>query len=408
MTRTLSCAVLLALAATGAASAQSVRFEDVVRNLRNPDPGVRLEAVRLLREAQHREAIVPLAPLVNDPVERVQLEAMAAALSFFLVEEVPERRRVALVFEVRDRGGAMGAFERGPLAVWPRPLAPSALVTELLKAVDDEDGRVRIQAIYAVGLVGRGGIGASEEEQLLKALDHYDPDVRTGAARVIGRLGVTAAGDGLVKAINDSDAQVRHAAMRALGALREDRAVVALTEQLEYYGRGDGARAAMDGLSLIAHRSSVPVFVARLGDRDPDIRRAAAEGLGRAGDVSARSALESGATTDPSAGVRAAMAYALQKVGGHYVPRLIEFLDNPGAGGQVQAYLIELGPSVERDLIPSLQEPDAGIRTAVAEVLGEIGGEAAVAALEAARSRDRRTAQAASRALERISRRRMP
>ena len=110
----------LVLSAAGAAWAQPARFDDVVRNLRNPDPKVRLNAVRLLREARYPEAIVPLAPLVNDPLDPIQLEAIAAELSFFLVRDLPERRKVGLVVEVRNRGTAEEAFELGPLAVWPR------------------------------------------------------------------------------------------------------------------------------------------------------------------------------------------------------------------------------------------------------------------------------------------------
>ena len=36
-----------------AVSAQQISFEDVVRNLRNPDPELRISAVRLLREARY-------------------------------------------------------------------------------------------------------------------------------------------------------------------------------------------------------------------------------------------------------------------------------------------------------------------------------------------------------------------
>src|SRR4026208_1249593 len=122
----------------GAAAAQQARFDDVVRNLRNPDPKARLNAVRLLREAKYPEAIVPIAPLVNDPLDPIQLEAIAAELSFFLVQDLPERRRLGFVVEVRNRGTAAEAFELGPLAVRPRP-APPELVNALLKAVDDEN-----------------------------------------------------------------------------------------------------------------------------------------------------------------------------------------------------------------------------------------------------------------------------
>lgn len=408
MYRTIASGALLLTMGAGPALAQQPKFEDVIRNLRNPEPKVRLNAVRLLREARYPEAIVPIAPLVNDPLDPIQLEAIATELSFFLVEDVPERRRLGFLVEVRNRGGAATAFELGPLAVWPRR-SPPELVEAILRAVDDENPRVRLEAIYAVGLVGKSPLGAEADAQLVKALDHYDPAVRAGAAQVIGRLKVDAASETLIKAVNDSSADVRYAAMRALGMLREERAVTALTEQLKYYERGDGAWAALDALARIGHASSVPMFLAYLNDKDPYLRRAAAEGLGRSGDTSALGTLETAAGNDTSPMVRAAMAYALQKLGRNYVSRLIEFLDEKRLTLQVQEYLLELGQPIEHELLPSLQEPDEAIRAAVAEVLGAIGGDASLTALQRAlNDSDKDVVQAATRALERLRMRRQP
>ena len=317
--------VLMGTAA--AITAQPARFDDVVRNLRNPDPKTRLGAVRLLREARYPEAIVPLAPLVNDPVDAIQLEAIAAELSFFLVNDVPEKRKLGFVVEVRNRGTAAEAFEMGPLAIWPRP-APPELLNALLKAVDDENARVRLEAIYAAATIPRGQLSLDAEEMLIKALDHYDPVVRAGAAHFAGRAGIKAAVDALIKSVGDSNADVRYASMRALGLLREERAVATLVEQLKLYGKGEGAWSAVDALAHIASASTVSVFTERLADKDPYLRRAAAEGLGRLGHTASMSALETGTGNDPSATARAAMAFALQKMGRSYVPRLIEFLDD--------------------------------------------------------------------------------
>ncbi len=279
------------------AAAQQVRFDDVVRNLRNPDPKVRLNAVRLLREAKYPEAVTPMAPLVTDPIDEIQLEAILAELSFFLVDDVPSRKRVALVVEVRNAGGAPAAFDLGPLAVWPRPVPPE-LIRGLLQAIDDEHPRVRLEATYALGCIARPPLDGQWAPQIVKALDHYDPAIRTAAARVAARLEVKAAGETLIKALNDSSAPVRYAAMRALGTLREELAVVALTDQFTFYGKGEGAWSALDALARIGHGSSVPLFKARLADRDPFLRRAAAEGLGRSGDTSELAALEIGAGND--------------------------------------------------------------------------------------------------------------
>ena len=405
MIRTILGGVLLLAAAAPPVSAQQARFEDVIRSLRHPEPRVRMNAVRLLREARHPEAIVPLAALVMDPIDQIQLEAIAAELSFFLVEDMPGKRRLGFIVEVRNRGGATAAFDLGPLAVWPRR-APPELVSSLLKAVDDETPRVRLEAIYALGIVGGGALNQDGEAQLVKALDHYDPAIRAAAARVAGRLRVTTGADVLIKSINDSSAEVRYASMQALGRLREERAVNALVEQLKFYGRGEGAWAALDGLARIAHPSSIPIFTERLTDRDPSLRRAAAEGLGRAKATAAIPALETAAGNDPSGPVRAAMQYALQKLGRNYIARLIEFLDESETTLQVQEYLLEFGPAIEKELLPSLQEPDEAIRAAVADVLGAIGGDASLSALQTLKDRDRSVVAAASRAVERIGMRR--
>ena len=79
-------------------------------------------------------------------------------MSFFLVEDVPSRRNVALVVEVARQGRPRSAFEQGPLAAWPRP-APQELVDALIQALDDENARVRIEAIYALGVVASAAAG---------------------------------------------------------------------------------------------------------------------------------------------------------------------------------------------------------------------------------------------------------
>ena len=66
------------------------------RGSREPDAGTRLHAVQLLKTAAYPEAAVPLAPLVTDPQDEVQLEAIAAELNIFLAEPVVPRKRVGV------------------------------------------------------------------------------------------------------------------------------------------------------------------------------------------------------------------------------------------------------------------------------------------------------------------------
>lgn len=415
--------LILTLIFAAAAAGQPLRFDDVVRNLRHPDPDVRMSALTLLREAKHLEAIEPIAPLVNDPLDSVQLAAIDTELSFYLVDNVPRRRRMAFIIEVRSSGRAEAAFAAGPLAVWPRPV-PAALLTSLLAAVNDEHQKVRIEAIYTLGAIAQAPLDGAHAAGLLEALDHYDPAIRAAAARVIGRLKVAAAGEALIRAVNDSQPPVRFAAMRALGDIGEITAVRALTQQLEHYRKGEGAWAALDALARIAHPSSLPLFTSRLADRDPFLRRAAAEGLARAGQSSTRfntaqtgaaaregstessavAALEYGASADSSEMVRAAMAFALQKLGRPSVSRLADALDAERMAPQIVGYFLELGPPVAAELTPHLKDPSDAIRGRVALILGAIGGEAERAALQPLlQDRSSEVRRAAERAIERIT-----
>jgi HEAT repeat protein len=397
---------LFVTAAVASIAQQPAKFEDVVRNLRNPDPKIRISAVRLLRETGYVEAITPLAAAVNDQVNEIQLEAIDAELSFFLVEPVPTKKRVALVVEVRTDGRAPAAFELGPLAVWPKPV-PVELVDALLQAVDDDHKKVRVEAIYTLGTIGSPAtvkLSEAATARLLKALDHYDPAVRAGAARVVGRLQVKSAGDALLKAVNDSNAEVRYASIRALGEIDDERAVQALTEQLSYYGSGEGAWSALEALARIAHPSSVSLFQSRLADKDPFLRRAAAEGIARAGDTKSVEPFITEVNQDPSEMVRAAMTFALYKKGhANFLGRLIDFMDSNQSALQISGYFMELGPSIVPLAIVRLKEPDAEVRRNLVTILGALGDQSTATALTPYKEdRSREVATAASYAIERI------
>lgn len=384
------------------ASDQQARFDDVVRNLRNPDPKARMQALELLRESKYLEAIQPIAPLVNDPLDAIQLAAIETVLSFYTVEEVSGRKRLAFIIEVRNSGPAESAFEAGPLATWPRPVPPE-LLTNLFTAVDDDNPKVRTQAIYTAGTIARPPLAAEHVLSLIKALDHYDPVIRRAAAQVAGRLDVKSAGEVLIRTVNDSQPAVRFAAMRALGEIGEATAVTALTQQLDHYRKGEGAWSALDALAQIGHESSAPIFRARLTDRDQFIRRAAIEGLGRAGTADDIPSIEGVFVKDSSDLVRAAAAFALQKLGRDAVPQLAAALASDRLAPQIAGYFIELGPATAAALSAHLQDLDDAVRGNVALVLGAIGGDAEISAIEPLlQDKNRDVVRAAQSAIERI------
>jgi HEAT repeat protein len=192
--------------------------------------------------------------------------------------------------------------------------------------------------------------------------------------------------------------------MRALGEIRDVTSVAVLTQQLEHYRKGEGAWSALDALARIGEASSIPVFKAALTDRDPQMRRSAAEGLGRAGAADAIAALEPLVVKDGSEMVRTAAAFALQKLGHDAVAHLAAGLASDRLAAQIAGYFIELGPTMAPALSAHLKDPSDALRGNVALVLGAIGGDAEIAAIEPLlQDRNRDVVRAAQSAIERIT-----
>ena len=378
-------------------------YEEVTRDLHSPDPAVRVAAMRALAVASYPESMAPIATLLTDQRDDIQLEAIDTLLSFVVVDRFTTTRRVALVVEVKDKQRPEAVFDAGPFVLIPRPVVPE-VVTGLAAAMRDDSERVRVDATYALGVLARPGVDAAGIQALVTAMGDPEKKVRLAAVRVAGALRAEGAGDAIINAINDKQPEVRTAAMRAIGDVRDERAVPALTEQFEFYERkGPYAEAAFDGLARIGSARSTPVFQEQLTSRSRLMRRYAAEGLARSGQASlSRPTLESCVGAEKEQDVALACAYALQSVGRPAVDRLVAALSQRSLAPVAMLYLTELGPPVAGPLGAYLQSPDAATREAVAMVLGVVGGADAIAALDRAKQDpDTDVARAVERAIAR-------
>ena len=126
----LSAGAALPAAPAAPASGSQVTFEQATRDLTSADVGTRLRAAQMLKAAAYPEAAVPLAKLVTDPKDEVQLEAIAGELNIFLAQKIVPRKRLGLVIEVRNPIAAAAAFSAGPLALGPHPV-PAEVLTAL-------------------------------------------------------------------------------------------------------------------------------------------------------------------------------------------------------------------------------------------------------------------------------------
>jgi HEAT repeat protein len=372
----------------------------------------------MLKAAGYPEAAIPLAPLVADPRDEVQLEAIAAELNIFLAERIVSKKRVGFVVEVRNVIAAEAVFSAGPSAVGPRPVPIDVLIA-LRGGARDDNPRVGLEALYAFGVLA-GEAGGSARREVLGAsgrdvaalIGSSDPALRYAAVRVLGRLFAKrpqdepvepSVGDAVITALNDSDRAVKGAAMQALGAMRYDRAVQALTDLFQYYARGDSAAATLDALARIANPVSAPLFTEQASSKSPTLRGIAIEGLARVGDASALGAIQAAVRAERNDGVVLAGAFASAMLDNAPLDRIAEALTRSKLRDQARQYLVELAPGRSAAFSRYLLDPDARMRLDVIDALGLGGDSAALPVVEPlTKDPDPQLARAAERAIARL------
>jgi len=401
-----------------AAPAAQVSFETATRDLTSPDAGTRFRAAQMLKEAAYPESAVPLAKLVTDPQDEVQLEAIAAELNIFLAEKIVVRKRVGFVVEVRNQIVAQKAFASGPLVIGPRPV-PMDVLSALRAAAADENPRVALEAIYAFGTLAVQAGGASRRELLRAAAPALaaltgapEPARRYAALRVIGRVFERrrqdepldeTLGDAVITMLNEKDRALKVAAMEALGAMRYERSVQALIDLFQHYGKGDEAAAALAALARIGHASAAPLFMAQLQTRNAPLRGIAIEGLARLGDRAKLADIHAAIGGDRDDAVLLAGAFASAMLSNAPIDSIAEALARAKVHDQARQYLVELVPGRPALLTRQAQDPDARIRAEVADVLGLAGDPAALPLAESlSKDADPQVARAAERAVARL------
>ena len=399
--------VFLTSPALSRAVSAQVSFEQATRDLTSADPAVRLRAAQRLRQVAYLEAAIPLAALVADPQDEVQLEAIAAELNIFLAEAIVPRRRGSVLSEQ--------AFSAGAGALGDRPV-PMEVLTALRLGARDENPRVALEALYAFGALAAEPAGGARRAMLRASgpdigafVGASDPAKRYAAVRVLGRVFARRAkddpidetvGDAVITALNDDDRTVKAAAMQVLGAMRYERGVQALTDLFQFYGKSDGADAALDALARIAHPMSAPLLTAQLSGKSSARRGIAIEGLARMGDASKQREIQQALDADRSDTVTLAGMYASALLANAPIDRLADALTRSRLHDQAKQYLVDLVAGRTAALASHLQDPDARLRLDVVEVLGLSGDPAALPLVEPLlKDRDPQVARAAVRAV---------
>jgi HEAT repeat protein len=413
--------LLLGLAASAPpAFAQSpeLRFEQVIADLANDDPEVRLRAARLLTANPYAEAALPLARAVVDADDAVQAEAIAAELNLHLAEPIVPRRRVGFIVELRNDISAPEIFRQGSAALDARPVDMPVL-SALRTAAHDEHPRVASDALYAFGALAGNAYGSNRSallstsgNDLAATLGSERTEVRLAALRAIARVYEWRAGDpgipqvlgdAVVTMLNDRSFNNRLAAIDALGAMRYERGVDALTGLFEHYQHGTVAAAALSALGRVAHPSSEETFVRALASRDPVVRRAAIEGLARLGAVSRLPAIRSATAAERDEEVLLAAHFAGVLLNDGPVDALVEGLTHPRTRQRSVRYIADAMAGRTAIFRPHMPDPNPAVRADLVDAAGLSGDPAAAALIEPLRGDEDPVVQrAVQRALARL------
>jgi HEAT repeat protein len=268
---------------------------DLAEYLADPDPQVRLNAVRVLTEHTPDGFAEALIAALSDPAAAVRREAAEGLRE--LVEVLPSAAGLAEHVDSSDAGvravvvdllralraGSSSLFGKAAVdadhrvrIAGVRGLVSLDDVDGLTAAADDDNREVRVAVAQGLATVARGGI-----DTVRTLAGDRDPLVRAAALTAFAALGAdTADAAELARALGDSAWQVRQGAARGLAGASPDAAVAALTEALSD-AHLDVRKAAV--LSLAAHVPSAPAaragLASALHDTDADVRAYARRAL---------------------------------------------------------------------------------------------------------------------------------
>jgi HEAT repeat protein len=417
-------AAILAFAPAAAAPADKPTFADLIANLKSPSAKTRQEAAEALGESRRREAIPALAELVRDPEVKVRLQVVSALRELRDLSAVPalvtslgdgevKIREEAIgtlveIYAERERSGGVSGFlnlfsdEYDRASVPPYTSVDASVYGALAGALRDEDRSIREEAALALGILD----GKPALSDLLAALQDPEASVRGAAATAIGKIGAVEEGKALIPLLADPSGEVRNRVLQALGVLRVREAGPALREMYEQNRKRELGGRVLACIARIADPAQGDLFRELVQDPDLETRRLAIEGLGRIADASMLPAFKKDYQRERREELKLAYSFALTLLGDRaFLDSIVLSLPSRTLGKRCRGYILEMGRPVAADLYPYLGDPEADIRAALADILGQLGEPGALEHLQPLiNDPNRDVADRANRAVERLKR----
>ncbi|MEX2216561.1 MAG: HEAT repeat domain-containing protein [Phycisphaeraceae bacterium] len=367
--------------------------------VKDKDLAVRVLAAQVLGKIKHVEAVPILITAMEDEDRGVRDSAILA-LAETGEPAIPALGQLLKHEDWQKRWAAAYALN---------VIGTIKTAEQLVRVLNDEDERVREQAVTAMARIGKDAIdalagaagdkeaglrqsaitalGAMEREETIpilhNALKDQDPFVREAAVAALGNTHSSKALPALGEALRTDDPKVRADAVQAMAKIGRD-ALEPLAEAAKHE-EWTVRRAAAEGLGMLDLIDCVAPLNRLLQDKDARVRSAAASGLARIGPPARLSITPLiNALKDESAEARDAASFALSRIApGNEtaIPALIralsdeDFRTRAGAANAI-ARIGSQAPSAVYPLIKALKDEDEQVALAARLALVKLGREA--------------------------------
>jgi len=269
-----------------------VRFDTLVKALRDKEPEVIRSAMLALRRGPEEKVIGAVVPLLRHQNFVVRT---CAAQTIDTIRWIPKERDERVSFYVAkgwfERAATNGvdaipalqlALETAPVSAAVRAvdalgrISHPSVVKLLRGALKSSEPAICIAATDALGRIG----GADAVEALIESLRSNMTQIRAAAAQALGSLGAAEATGLICQMLTDKEWEVRREAATALGKLNNPETLEPLAKVLDDID-ADVREAAAMSLSRTGDRRAVRPLVLALKDEVGSVRRIAAAGLSR-------------------------------------------------------------------------------------------------------------------------------
>ncbi len=346
----------------------------------DPAPEVREEASIALIKIGGADCLAGLRKATKDADPDIQSLAVDGIVNFYL----PGYVKFGWLNSVKSFGKAVSKrfSTPEPLIVEPsvKVMPPDIqAITPLIGGGSSMDSRAN--AARAAGIL-RGKDAAPE---LQKALNADKKTIVIESIRSLEKIGDLSAGPEIAKLLNSSDDDIQFAAAEAVGQLRTKEATRDLVRLAKTSGDKDVRRAALIALAKIPDNGEDRTFLLYLNDKDPQMRAAAAEGLGRAGNKQDLKTLQDAFASEKNESARLSMAFGAVLLGDKdKLQYVVDGLDSSFHRGESRAFLTELArdPQILTELYKPLLSGTRDQKIEMAGVIARSGTRESVSYLQ--------------------------